>query len=246
MDQETDKRRYLIFGHYGGSNTGDEAMVWCILERLARRGGGVVRLVTKGETVATGFPGVEAVSTSPLDLWRGALWCDELVLGGGTHFHDDYTPWRYLRHAAYMGRIVLLALLVKLRGRKFRLVGMGFGPFNGFTGKIPTALALRMADTVTTRDGASCQAARSCWKEASVVEAFDLAALLEPDEVPDVDPDWWAFRWRSAGPTPWNARTARSGGNTLPRSWRRRRGSRVRCGSGSWSSGVVTGRMTSA
>ena len=170
----------LIIGHYGGSNTGDEAMLAGILEAM---GAGVrqhARVVVKDGALEKTCPnfGVPSVPATLNSVFNALLRSDGLVLGGGTHFHDDYTTFRYLRHFRYMSRIVVLSILAKLLRRKVAWLGMGFGPFYRRPTRWLTRLGLAFCDCVTVRDARSHQEVAAWVPSSKLLHAFDLSALL--------------------------------------------------------------------
>lgn len=170
---------HLVIGHYGGHNTGDEAMLAGLLSAssdflpngavVVRRGG---KAGLEGYAVRTVEPTAWAVLRS-LSRSHG------LVLGGGTHFHDDYRLPRYLRHLRYLSRILLLSLLARLSGRYVLWLGMGFGPFHRAPTRWLTRIGLGLCDFVTVRDAASRRAVNGWIRPDRLEVGFDLAALVE-------------------------------------------------------------------
>ena len=113
-------RHPLVIGHYGGCNTGDEAMLTALLRAVGpelRRRATIVMKNGHGENLRP-YYGADTVPPGLLPVLRALRRSDALVLGGGTHFHDDYTTWRYLRHFRYMLRIASLSMLAKLLGQR--------------------------------------------------------------------------------------------------------------------------------
>ena len=99
-----------------------------------------------------------------------------LILGGGTHIHDDYSTKRYIRHVRYMVMLVTLSLITRLLGKKVLWLGMGLGPCHRRMTLLLLKLALRVPHVVTVRDSASVREASRVGREVSLT--FDLAALL--------------------------------------------------------------------
>lgn len=170
----------LIVGHYGGCNTGDEAMLAGLLGAvppdLLRR----TTVVVKDELVERSYlkMGVKLVPAGFGPVLRALMKADTLVIGGGTHFHDDYTTRRYLRHFRYMLRFVSLAVLAKLMGRKVAWLGMGFGPFYRNPTRWLTRLGLKFCDRVSVRDSKSLDEIAPWLPPGKLDLTFDLAALM--------------------------------------------------------------------
>jgi len=172
--------RPLIIGHYGGCNTGDEAMLAALLRAMGpdlQRRASFVSKNGHGHNLGLVF-GAKEISVGLLPVIKTLLKSDALVLGGGTHFHDDYTTCRYLRHFRYMLRITCLSIIAKLMGRQVVWLGMGFGPFYRRPTRWVTRLGLKFCDRVSVRDATSLREISGWIKAQNLVVAFDLAALL--------------------------------------------------------------------
>lgn len=170
----------LIIGHYGGCNTGDEAMlaglVGALHDSLRQRSAVVVK--TKLTRKQYSNSGVDVLPASTASVVSGLLRSNSLILGGGTHFHDDYTTMRYVRHFRYMLRLASLSMLAKLLGRKVIWLGMGFGPFYRVPTRWVTRLGLKFCDFVTVRDSISLREVSGWIPAERLGVTFDLAALL--------------------------------------------------------------------
>lgn len=169
----------LVFGHYGGCNTGDDAMLAGMVRELTLRGASLIYVVTKDGTVPSFMNNVKAVGRSPFSILHAIRNVDAVVLGGGTHFHDDYTPRRYWWHFRYMTFIVGLSWTARLLGKRIYWLGMGFGPFHRLSAKLITRFGLKSCHGVTVRDRQSYHEVQSWVHTASLCHAFDLAALLD-------------------------------------------------------------------
>ncbi len=170
----------MIVGHYGGCNTGDEAMLAGLLGAVAPELRRRTTVVVKDELIERSYlkMGVKLVPAGFGPVIRALLNSDALVIGGGTHFHDDYTLTRYLRHFRYMLRFVSLAMLAKLMGRKVAWLGMGFGPFYRTPTRWITRLGLKFCDRVSVRDAKSLDEIAPWLPPGKLDLTFDLAALL--------------------------------------------------------------------
>ena len=170
----------LIMGHYGGHNTGDEAMLAGLLKAVGPDLRRHTAVVVKDELIEGQFlnSGVKLVHAGLGPVLGALLKTDNVILGGGTHFHDDYRTWRYLRHLRYMLRFVSISILAKLLGRKVTWLGMGFGPFYRRPTRWVTRLGLKFCDRVSVRDSKSLEEIAT-WVPANKLDlAFDLAALM--------------------------------------------------------------------
>ena len=151
-----------------------------LLDLLRRSGLDRVTVVTKnGELPSYADPRrTNAISPRPAALLR-ALWrADSVILGGGTHFHDDYSGPRYRRHFLYLARIVAVFLLARALGRRTAFLGMGFGPFSRRRTRLLTRLGVWACHEVTVREGASGGELSRLGLARKVKVTFDLAACL--------------------------------------------------------------------
>ncbi|MBZ5565193.1 MAG: polysaccharide pyruvyl transferase family protein [Acidobacteriia bacterium] len=173
-------RRPLVIGHYGGCNTGDEAMLAGLLSAVTPELRQRAAVVVKDESFEPPFLDheVKVVPAGLVPVLRALLNTDALVLGGGTHFHDDYTTLRYLRHFRYMLRYVGLSMLAKMLGRQVSWLGMGFGPFYRRPTQWLTRLGLKFCDHVSVRDAKSREEVAAWVPPEKIAVTFDLAALL--------------------------------------------------------------------
>ena len=173
--------RSIIVGHFGGCNTGDEAMLAGLLEavgpEMRRQFAVVVKDRRRMEWLRQRL-GVEPVPAGLRAVLRALRRADALVLCGGTHFHDDYLMRRYLRHLRYMFRYVSLSMLSKLMGKRVTWLGMGFGPFYRWPTRWITRLGLSLCDRVSVRDRRSFEEVAGWVAPERLDLTFDLAALL--------------------------------------------------------------------
>lgn len=176
----TPGKGWLVIGNYGTRNTGDDAMLLGLLYGLRERQPEVpIAVVAKSVELPVSMQGlgVQAVEPRAVSLWRAIRSANGIILGGGTHFHDDYSVARYFRHFRYMLRYLAVFLLARLLKKRVYLLGMGFGPFRFPITKILTRISLVLADSVSVRDSASYHRVAK-WKSSNLVQTIDLAALL--------------------------------------------------------------------
>jgi len=170
----------FVIGHYGGQNTGDQAMLKVLVCELAKKGHYVTYISRNIEDhpFSSEMIGVSAVVPKIADVIRAVYESDWIVLGGGTHFHDDYPLRRLLRHYRYMARLSIVSGLGKALGKKVAYISMGFGPFRTFLGRLIFRTSLLFADFISVRDCNSLTELNKFRYRAQCVLAFDLAAGL--------------------------------------------------------------------
>lgn len=65
--------------------------------------------------------------------WQALCWCDGVILGGGSMFHDAVrSPLRRYRG---LTKLLLWVLLAKVKGKPVLLLGVGFGPLSSRMGR---------------------------------------------------------------------------------------------------------------
>ena len=171
----------MILGNYGTQNTGDEAMLLGLLTELRHFQPKVpISVISRNKLIAAQyqFLQVNVIETRLWDLLRTIRVNSGLILGGGTHFQDDYSINRYLRHLLYMLRYLSIFGFGWILGKQMYLLSMGFGPFRFTITEWITCLIVKLSSQVTVRDQASYQYAIRWKNPTKITVAFDLAALL--------------------------------------------------------------------
>jgi polysaccharide pyruvyl transferase WcaK-like protein len=131
--------------------------------------------------------GIKCVSANLWPVLNELCRTDGIILGGGTHFHDDYNGWRYVRHLRIMLLIVALSLMSKLLRKRVLWLSMGFGPFLHPLTRWITRLGVGLCDHITVRDSNSEQEILPWTSNDKISLAFDLAALsIEESSIPTV------------------------------------------------------------
>jgi len=167
--------KLFILGHFGGFNTGDEAMLGGYLSTLPDNCAVTIKY-KNGVDVNWGHNRT-LFHGSYTDFIRSIGPDDTLVLCGGTHYHDDYNPVRLLRHWLYLARINYLFARAKRRGASTHCIGNGFGPIRrGITRFLTRQFASR-CDEITVRDGSSARMLASLGIRTTLTHP-DLAMLL--------------------------------------------------------------------
>ena len=205
--------KIFLIGHYGGQNTGDDAMLLACVKQLSQMGARIKYITRTGEAVPflsvydSAFP----LSRNVRDVLNCVVWADWLVLGGGTHFHDDYMPKRLLRHYRYMLSIAAVCAVAKKLGKRVAWIGMGLGPFQSSIGRKIFAIALRFVDHISVRDKRSLEELKNYSCMASVTKSFDLSAILLSNDRIGVQSDKHSSSVLGVSPTLLHGSEARVG-----------------------------------
>jgi polysaccharide pyruvyl transferase WcaK-like protein len=169
----------VVIGNYGADNTGDEAMLAGLFDGL--QGSAVSLSVVSKRPTPPAWPrlgGVTWIDPGPASVLRALVRSHGLVVGGGTHFHDDYRPARLARHWWYLLRIVLVSLAARVLCKQVVWLAVGIGPITRRTTRMLTWVALRLCHGVSVRDIASLDEVRRTGAGVPAHVTFDLAALM--------------------------------------------------------------------
>ncbi len=150
------KKKVFIIGHYGGDNFGDEIMLDALIENLlAKKQVQKIFFVTKKPSVYSYSEKVKPIPNNIKDILRTLIVCQVMILGGGTHFHDDYTKERYGRHFFYLSKIILISFLLRIKLGKVYYLGVGYGPLKRTSAKLLSWLSCQLANQIVVRDNDS-------------------------------------------------------------------------------------------
>jgi len=173
----------FVYGYYGWRNTGDDAMVYILLQELPRLYPNT-RFAVLSRTAVLVPPlvkdKVRFIKLNPLSVLREISRSSAFIIGGGTHIYDYGITRRNLR---ILLRLWLILLLAKAFGNRIYLLGNGIGPLSTKWGKALARLICRLADHITVRDTASYAVLENFGLAERASLGFDLSALLEPEPV---------------------------------------------------------------
>lgn len=144
--------RILIAGYYGYANAGDEVVLSGILRGIDERAGGhpwEARALSGAPADTSAVHGIACYPRFSVPaLIRAVLWCDCLVLGGGSLIQDATSR----RSALYYMWLVQMALALR---RKVFLWAQGFGPLQDEGLRSKAAALLSRVSGITLRDAPS-------------------------------------------------------------------------------------------
>ncbi|MCP2518976.1 polysaccharide pyruvyl transferase family protein [Candidatus Aminicenantes bacterium AC-335-K20] len=173
-------KRVLIFGYYGCKNTGDDAMIYGLLQGLHNLFPYAQFIVLTSRPIHV--PSELKSSTKFVDLkvrrvLLETLRSQAIILGGGTHIQDYQGNIRYLK---ILTRMFAFFLGCKLLRKKVYLLSIGIGPISTSWGKFLAKLICKLVDYISVRERESYEVLKSLGLEHKTSLAFDLAALLQP------------------------------------------------------------------
>lgn len=176
-------RNALIIGHFGAGNFGDDLMLASMVYLLSVRDVSITVLAKSksiGDVIEEQDARLNIVRrNSALGIVRALIRSKYLILGGGTHFQDNFHRMRYIKSLISLLRFLSIFIFARLMSVRIGWIGVGVGPVQ----TLPAALLIKacamLTDEISVRDEASAKELAKLGIERVKI-GFDLAALL-PD-----------------------------------------------------------------
>jgi len=172
-------RQFFVFGNYGNYNTGDNAMLYAILDKMhsllplwqyAILSNVKVTIPPKLDNL------VKYVKPKPYNVFKEIMLSNIFVMGGGTQVFDSGNK---KRRFLVLSQILTLFLWAKLLRKKVLLVNIGIEPPSTKWGKILTLMICKLSDYISVRDSISYDLVKS-FKYKNILEhTFDISIILQ-------------------------------------------------------------------
>jgi len=168
---------FFVLGYFGFGNAGDDSIGRATVQQIHRvTEDADISIVSANEKFESGC-NVRLIDFSlsaiTVEIWRA----DNLILTGGSHFHDEQSRLTSLKiHLFYL----LVVSVARILSANVHALGHGIGPLSRTSSRVLTSLTLRLTETVTVRDPESRDIAQSIGVDARLT--FDHAALLKTNE----------------------------------------------------------------
>ena len=172
------RRRVFLIGYYGRGNFGDDLMRLCLLAPLRNRG---LRVVSVDGSIDDGIARRGGYSAVPQKLkW---LWCavrrsEWVVLGGGTHVHDDFIPGRIGAALLTLTKLWVGMLLARRVGARVAAVSVGVGPLTTAFGRLIGRAIFKQVAFVAVRDRQSRSVLMRLGYRGRLVNTSDVTLIL--------------------------------------------------------------------
>jgi len=160
--------RFLIHGFYGAGNTGDDAILHAIIDRIASICPEFKVTVTVRSQIIIPYYGpydITKVSGFDLNLLHHAVSKSDMVIVGGGGLFQDYAGFSALqlfqgapsalRQQGAINYYSAPIFLAKTLGKPVFLYALGIGPFQSEEAKRAAGWIAGLADAITVRDQAS-------------------------------------------------------------------------------------------
>ena len=174
------KQRFFIFGYYGWKNTGDDGMIYALLQELHFSYPAAtfvifsrMPIVVPQETKNL----VKFVRPTPQTVFREIMQSSIFIMGGGTQIYDYGGKMKRLK---VMSEMFIMLLWAKLFCKRIYLLGIGVEPLSTNWGRFLSKQMCRLADFVSVRDKSSYEILEGIGLKNKITLSFDLTALLQP------------------------------------------------------------------
>lgn len=177
------EKKILVRGYYGFRNTGDDALIYSILQSLMHIPNSNFNVLTRAEVhKPKALKNIKFIYPSNKNLWVQLLKADTLIFGGGSQLQD----YGKLRMVIGMLKRYLIVKVMKLRRKKVIFLGVSIGPIETKIGKIISKLTLNNSDFIAVRDNSSMdQLNKMSINREKIMLTPDLAITLKQNiEVP--------------------------------------------------------------
>jgi polysaccharide pyruvyl transferase WcaK-like protein len=182
------KQQFFIFGYYGWKNTGDDGMIYALLQELH------FSYPTATFAIFSQMPivvpqetknFVKFVRPTPQAVFRGIMHSSIFIMGGGTQIYDYGGRMKRLK---VMSEMFIILLWAKLFCKRIYLLGIGVEPLSTTWGRFLSKQMCRLADFISVRDKSSYEILEKMGLKNKVTLSFDLVALLQPLSTSDNNP----------------------------------------------------------
>jgi len=172
------KMDVLVIGYYGWNNTGDDAILYSLIDGLRETFRDARFNVTAAsEPFLPGGVDVKAVppGISP-QLLMAFLRSSMVILGGGTHFFDyGRVPARLMR----LAQIFLMTLMARLTRKRIYFMGIGIERPSHWWSRFLIRNTCRMAHRIIVRDSNSMRVLSELGVDGRAELSQDLSFFLE-------------------------------------------------------------------
>lgn len=174
------KQQIFIFGYYGWKNTGDDGMIYALLQELHILDPTAtfaifsqMPVMVPKETMNL----VKFVRPIPQAVFREIMHSSIFIMGGGTQIYDYGSKTKRLK---IMSEMLILLSWAKLFCKRIYLLGIGVEPLSTNWGRFLSKQMCWLADFVSVRDKLSYEILEPIGVKNKITLSFDLTALLQP------------------------------------------------------------------
>jgi polysaccharide pyruvyl transferase WcaK-like protein len=176
-------KSFFIFGYFGWSNAGDDAIGYSVLNELFQRYPNANFVITCQDHYFIDFLNkkirylkIFPVKFDIFTLLKEIVQNQHFIITGGTHFHDqDNIQFRRLK---IMIGFIFLTCFAKIFKKSPILLGHGIGPISHIWSKIMLKMILFNCKQIFVRDNDSYELLKQIGFEEKSILGFDCGAIL--------------------------------------------------------------------
>ena len=175
------EQQIFIFGYNGWKNTGDDAMMYVLLQEIHTLYPTATFAILSPIPIVIPHETKNLVRfikhTNPLLVFREIMHSSTLAWGGGTFMFDH--PNKINRFVRLYETFIVMAF-AKLFCKRINLLGIGVEPLSTTWGRFLSKQICRLADFISVRDKPSYEILEGIGLKNKITLSFDLTALLQP------------------------------------------------------------------
>lgn len=173
--------KIVLFGYTGQGNVGDDTMLIGLLRSLRESHLRAQYLAGCSKShPAPEVDGIRYIRASFLSFVQHSKDARAVVICGGTHIHDEGTPFQALRNLI---GYYLYTRILRAQGVPIVILSNGIGDLRTWWGKHLARKILQSASYVSVRDLKSVELVQRLNPKISCELSFDLSALYTPGEL---------------------------------------------------------------
>jgi polysaccharide pyruvyl transferase WcaK-like protein len=177
------ENKIFIFGHYGEKNTGDDAMLYVLLQQLHNIYPNTnFSIISPRELFVPKEvqDKIKIIKPKPFNVFKEIKESSIFVMGGGTQIYDYGNKFE---RSKVLLEVLILVIWAKIFCEKISFRNIGIEPFNTTFRKFLSKKICKLADFITVRDSLSYEILENI-DVKKLERSFDLAVLLNYNPLP--------------------------------------------------------------
>lgn len=174
------KEKIFMFGYYGWKNTGDNAMVYALMQEFYRKNHNSKFVIVSQKPLITPKGTEKSLKfikhTQILLILREIFSSSTVLWGGGTFMYDHTQKNRQIMNLLF---ILGLISISRLLGKHVYVLGIGVEPLTTRMGKFLSKSICQLSEFVSVRDSFSLSILEDLGLKNKINLGFDLSALLD-------------------------------------------------------------------
>jgi polysaccharide pyruvyl transferase WcaK-like protein len=171
--------KIFIFGHYGEKNTGDDALIYVLLQEIYKVYPNInCSIISSRELFVPPQTKdkIKIIKPSLIPVFREIMRSSIFIMGGGTQIYDYGKKFERL---TVLSELLIITLWAKIFCDKIYFWNIGLESFKTTMGKFISKNICKLADFISVRDEYSCLILKDLGIK-NIELSFDSAVLLPP------------------------------------------------------------------